>query len=433
MARRFEIRTTALSILGLSAALAIGWGVRRSCRTVARRGLRTGLDEQRYRSIYLYSPNAIFEMDLTGRIIDANPAADRISGYPLSRGGINWRDLVSPEDRRKVLRHFSLTARGESQLLEICITRKDGRPVDLTVTAVPIVVDGEIIGIIGIGQDITERKAAERKVQELLAREQIARADSERGRKEIERLMEMKARFIRGFSHDLKNPLGAVDGHAQLLETGAKGELTAPQLESVQRIRRAIRTVLDLINALVDLSRAEAGALHLDYRRTEPASLILATIEEYRAEIEAHDLAFDAEIPDTLPPIVTDPDRVHQILGNLLSNAIKYTPEGGRIGIHAAVQKDRNAPGPGHWIRVSIQDSGPGIPEDQREQIFDEFVRMEPGARGGSGLGLAISRRLARLLGGDITVESEPGQGSCFILWLTAETRERSDVEVSSS
>jgi signal transduction histidine kinase len=230
---------------------------------------------------------------------------------------------------------------------------------------------------------------------------------------------------MRGVSHDLKNPLNAIDGHAQLLEDGVKGPLTPAQKESIGRIRRAVQTQLSLIVDLLELSRAESGSLPIHKEPTDVLAVVAEEIEEHRATAEAagHTLTF---FPDGQTPAVeTDRERLKQVLGNLLSNAVKYTPPRGRIEVR--IEKTdgagRLAGRPAVAIRVS--DTGHGIPPEKLDAIFDEFTRLAPGLAEGAGLGLAIARRISRLLGGDITVVSEVGVGSVFSLWLPFENAPR--------
>src|SRR5690606_12386875 len=126
----------------------------------------------------------------------------------------------------------------------------------------------------------------------------------------------------------------------------------------------------------------------------------------------------ETRLPEAVPVIESDEGRNRQILGNLLSNAIRYTPENGRVIVRVESGEDRSAPAVGRWVAVSVSDTGPGIPREQHESIFEEFKRAETATGGGAGIGLSISRILARALGGDITVESEVGRGSTFTVWL---------------
>lgn len=250
--------------------------------------------------------------------------------------------------------------------------------------------------------------------------------EAERRRQEAERSVEARARLIRGISHDLKNPLGAIDGYAQLLESGVRGELTPEQLESVQRIRRAVGSTLSVIDDLVELSRAEAGQLEMERAPTRVDVVARESAEEHRAVAEAAGLTLQVEIPEELPTVNTDAEHVRRILGNLLSNATKYTPEGGQVTVRAEVRSGGPAQRPGRWLAITVSDTGPGIPEEVRERIFEEFYRLPTpeGREEGAGLGLAISRRLARMLGGDVTLVSEVGRGSAFTLWLPLDAAE---------
>ncbi len=269
-----------------------------------------------------------------------------------------------------------------------------------------------------------------------LAEESRRRAhDEELLRRELEATMESRARLIRGFSHDVRNPLGAADGYAQLLENGVYGELSEQQKASVTRIRRSIQSAVVLTDDLLDLARLEAGQLQVERASLDVAAVSAETVEEYRAQAETAGLTMEVQLPGEPLRVESDGRRIHQVLGNLLSNAIKYTSEGGRVSVRVAAcarppgpgdagerraQGDRLTRG-GSWITLAVSDTGIGVSPEQRSRIFDEFARAEPGTARGAGLGLTISRRLARALGGDITLESEPGAGSTFTLWLPRE------------
>lgn len=252
--------------------------------------------------------------------------------------------------------------------------------------------------------------------------------ETQRRREELERIVASRERLMRGFSHDVKNPLGAADGHLQLLEEGVVGDLEPKQAESVRRSRDSIRSALELIEALVGLARAEAGGIELESEPLDVREIARGAAEEYRAQAEAAGLSIDIELPDELPVIDSDGSRIRQILGNLLSNAVKYT-ERGEVTVTVGTRAGGRAPGPGRWVVVSISDTGRGIPEAQQRRLFQEFHRIEPGPKTGAGLGLAISQRLARLLGGAITVDSAPGVGSTFTLWLSLADEARSPEE----
>ena len=247
-----------------------------------------------------------------------------------------------------------------------------------------------------------------------LAYEKVRLIDEAReGRLALERLMRSRQRLMRGFSHDVKNPLGAADGYADLLGAGIYGSVTSKQSESIQRIRHSIRRALDLIDDLHELARAETGNIALRRQVVDPGEIALTSADEYRGAAEAAGLPLTVDLPAELPRVETDGGRVGQILGNLLSNAIKYTSAGSIVVRVREAPADDASHG---WVEFDVIDTGLGIDAGKRELIFEEFSRVSGTDRAGAGLGLAISKRLAEALGGQITVESEFGHGSTFTL-----------------
>ena len=234
---------------------------------------------------------------------------------------------------------------------------------------------------------------------------------------ELERVTRSRARLIRGFSHDLKNPLGAADGHAALLETGIPGPLSASQQESVRRIRATLRAGFHLIDELVELGRVEAGQLTIRRREVRAGDVLDGIAAQYHPQAQAAGLDLVVEPSDHLEAIHTDPRRVEQILGNLVSNAIKYT-ETGTVRIGARDTGAARSDSAERWMHLFVEDTGVGISPESIDLVFQEFSRLRTTGVPGAGLGLAISSRIARALGGEITVESQPGSGSTFTLSL---------------
>jgi signal transduction histidine kinase len=247
--------------------------------------------------------------------------------------------------------------------------------------------------------------------------------EAEQRRAELELATESRARLMRGVSHDLKNPLGAIDGHAALLEEGIRGPLAPDQKASVTGIRRSVRSLLALVGDLVDLSKAEAGQLSVNPSTVDVGELVRDTVEDHRAAAEAAGLAVRFESGDGVSAARTDAQRVRQVLGNLLSNATKYTPSGGQIVVRTEERTGDGRLPAGRWAAIDVIDTGPGIPADRFEEIFKEFSRLQTDGKPGAGLGLTIARRISQLLGGDITVASTVGQGATFTLWLPIEGR----------
>jgi signal transduction histidine kinase len=234
----------------------------------------------------------------------------------------------------------------------------------------------------------------------------------------LKRSTEQRATLIRGVTHDIKNPLGAASGYAELLEDGVAGPMTTQQTEMVRRFKRLVATALQTVAELVDLARVDVGELSVDRRETDILAVVRGVVDDYQASAAQKRLALTLDTPGEPVVVTTDPAGVRHVLENLLSNAIKYTPEKGAISVAVSIASaaDVNAP----LIRIGVRDNGPGIPMAFRDRVFDEFFRV-PSTESdapGSGLGLAISRRTARLLGGDVTLGDAPGHGSVFTLLL---------------
>lgn len=250
--------------------------------------------------------------------------------------------------------------------------------------------------------------------------------ESERGRRELRQVLESRSRLMRGFSHDVKNPLNAADGFLQLLQEGIMGELAGRQQEGVDRARRAVAEAVKLIDELLDLARAEADEITIERQAVDLRRMVRELAEEYRAQAAMKGLALEARIPNEFPLLESDATRIRQVLGNLLTNAIKYTPEGSvevRLELVAGAEAPgAEAPAAARWALVAITDSGPGLTPAEQQGLFQEFRRLDTAAgTTGTGIGLASSRRIARALRGEITVASAPGRGSTFTFWLPLE------------
>ncbi|HST06913.1 MAG TPA: HAMP domain-containing sensor histidine kinase, partial [Gemmatimonadaceae bacterium] len=237
------------------------------------------------------------------------------------------------------------------------------------------------------------------------------------GRRKLEQMIQSRSRLIRGFSHDVKNPIGAADGYAELLREGIYGPLSPAQENSINRIRSSIKSALSLIDDLHELGRAETGHLALSLEPVDIGDLVHGLGDEFHAAARAGGLSLSVDAEPDLPIIVTSGGRVRQIASNLVSNAIKYTKDGS-VTLRAARRASCSPLENAECVVLEVTDTGSGIPPDRQEFIFQEFSRLGDGNKPGAGLGLAISRLLAQALGGQISVESEPAHGSTFTLWL---------------
>jgi PAS domain S-box-containing protein len=226
-----------------------------------------------------------------------------------------------------------------------------------------------------------------------------------------------KDKFLSMMSHDVRTPLTTISGHAELLARGFHGLLNEEQLESAHAIQEASRNVERLLDDILSFAQLESGTVIVRLE-TVPVQEALARAESLiRLRLQQAELTLTTELCEADLAVDADPDRLQQILLNLLTNAIKFTPAGGQLTVSCAVRDDR--------VAIEVRDNGIGIPPDRLEQIFQPFVQLQAqvatdAPHRGVGLGLAISRELARAMGGEITVESQPGVGSTFTLTLSA-------------
>ena len=292
-----------------------------------------------------------------------------------------------------------------------------------------------MLGAIGLGALLVGLARERRQAVSLATRT----AELERLYQEVARSNRMKSEFLANVSHELRTPLNAVVGFVEMLREGVYGELSPRQALPVDRIAASATHLRQLVDRLLDIAKIAAGRLELHAEPLVLRAFVLNVASEMESLVSERGLSLSVSVSPTLPRIVTDQTHLRQILINMIGNAVKYTPSGSvQVRARLVGGNDQSAgemlvPPTGAssdhahaWVALQVVDTGIGIEEKDRERIFDEFEQVNAGARTdsasrGTGLGLAISRRLARLLGGDLTVVSEPGRGSTFTLWLPVE------------
>jgi signal transduction histidine kinase len=229
---------------------------------------------------------------------------------------------------------------------------------------------------------------------------------------QLESFSRNKSQFLASMSHELRTPLNAIIGLTEMMVTNATRFSTEKALEPLQRVSRAGTHLLGLINQVLDLSKIEAGKLELNLQTVQLAPLIDEVVGTARQLADQNKNRLTVEAPDDLGSLTVDPMRLRQILFNLLSNACKFTKDG---EVKLLASRDRD------WVEMSVSDTGIGMTADQEAKLFEEFAQADKTTAqrfGGTGLGLAITRKLARMMGGDVTVASEPGKGSVFTVRL---------------
>ena len=249
--------------------------------------------------------------------------------------------------------------------------------------------------------------------------------EAQRAEVEARQASRAKSEFLATMSHEIRTPVNAIIGYTELLELGISGPVTADQRAQLERIRASGHHLTRLINEVLDLAKIEARQMSVQPLPGLVGDAAEAALALVRPAAAAKQLRLSDQCEgEPGASYLGDPHRVQQILVNLLSNAIKFTPRGGsvRVWCDSATPPPASLGGMGDpWIRVTVRDTGIGIAADALERVFEPFQQVETGytrTKDGTGLGLTISRRLARLMGGDVMVESEPGRGSTFTLWL---------------
>jgi PAS domain S-box-containing protein len=371
------------------------------------------ISEKRFSGIIGIAAEAIISVDEAQRIVLFNEGAEHIFGYGMDEVMGQPLTILLPESARGVhekhVRTFGESpqvARRMGQRRQISGRRKNGVEFPAEASISKLELGGERVYTVVL-RDITEARNA------VLAQEALLLA--------VTQAMEARTRLLRGVTHDVKNPLGAADGYAQLLELELRGTLLPEQEKWVAGVRRGIGRALALITDLLDLSLAESGGLPVVREGADLRLLVMEVVEEHRGIAEAAGHVLTCECTERVP-IETDPARVRQVLGNLVTNALKYTPAPGRITLWIERDAEGGPKRAGPWVAAHVSDSGPGIPLDQRESVFGEFHRLHTTEQAsGHGLGLAISRLIARLLDGDLTVSGKPDEGATFSLWLPAD------------
>ncbi|MFN2637123.1 MAG: sensor histidine kinase [Gemmatimonadaceae bacterium] len=235
-----------------------------------------------------------------------------------------------------------------------------------------------------------------------------------------------KAEFLAVMSHELRTPLNSIGGYVDLLEMELRGPVTDAQKADLQRIKRSQQHLLGIINDILNFTRLEATEIEYDIMDVPVRGLLNDLDAMVGSLAKAKSVAYTCHAPPKSVFARTDPDKMRQILVNLASNAVKFTPSGGRVDISATADAK--------VVSISIRDTGPGIPPDKLEKVFEPFVQLDRGltrSTDGTGLGLPISRGLARGMGGDILLESRLGNGSIFTLVLPRGQRRPTPVSTS--
>ena len=355
------------------------------------------------------APVAIVTIDLDGNISGWSPAAEELYGYtPEEAIGKNIDDLVAnhPSIREEAENYTNVNIEqpGPNQIqLKTQRTHKDGRLIDVTVSAMPVYIEGERRGYIAIYNDISQL---------------------EKARRDAEEANQAKSAFLANMSHELRTPLNAIIGFTRIVKRKGEEILPEKQIDNLDKVLVSAEHLLGLINTVLDISKIEAGRMDIHVSSFDLKPLIDLVMVTTQPLVRQDQVDLVSDVADGLPIVQSDLEKIKQILINLLSNAAKFTHQG---EIKVAVREA------GGQISIGVSDTGIGISPEAVERVFEEFQQADVSTTreyGGTGLGLSISRSLARLLGGDLTVTSEQGKGSVFTLTLPVNFAQQEETPV---
>ncbi len=366
-------------------------------------------ERHRYQDLFDFAPDGYLVTDIHGKIHEVNRAAAELLNVPQKYLAGKVLTNFVPEEQRRVFRSLLLQLRviDRIQEWEICLTARNRPRFEAAITVAAVKdSEGRAIGLRWLIRDIADRKQIEAQLQQMqLQNLELIEADR------------LKAQFIATMSHELRTPLNAILGFSSVLLRHFQQRFEPQQFNMIERIFENGRQLLSLIEDVLDFSKLRSNKLELALEPFDLADLVNETIEELRSLATKKNLSIQVHLVQDHFSVVNDRTRVRQILANLLSNAIKFTDQG-----NIAIEVDLLPSEPtSNHVTIAVRDTGIGIAETDLSFIFQEFRQANQTVtrtHGGTGLGLAITKALTDLMGGEISVASELGQGSTFIIEL---------------
>jgi PAS domain S-box-containing protein len=390
------------------------------------------VQRRRYRTLFEGVPDPYIVTDEHGIIEEANDAIARLLGVTTAH--IMRRSLdsfIDPQTRRELATRLAdMPTRGRLEKRTIHVKAPDGKliQVEATVSVLESQRDGRQ-SFCWLLRDVSSRQESEDSMRALnrslnarvaqRTRElELALEGEQAARKDAEAANRIKTELFARLSHEFRTPLHAVSGYLEILQQNIHGGLTKEQRRDVERIHQAQEHLMALVNMILDFAKLEAGPIELSMAEIPIEETILGAEALVFPQFEKKKIAFTHRAGNPSLTLFADREKVQQILVNLLANAMKFTPAEGAVELDWRLEDES--------VLVRVRDTGPGIPPDKIDQIFEPFVQLRsPGSvpTGGTGLGLPISRDLARAMGGDVTASSTLGVGSVFAVTLPLRKR----------
>ncbi|WP_420129517.1 PAS domain S-box protein [Longimicrobium sp.] len=410
--------------------------IRRALLFDAERAARRAAEEseEQFRTMAESIPQLAWMADAQGALFWYNQRWYDYTGTDFgTMQGWGWRTVHHPDHVDRVTERYTAAVQAEVPWEDTFPLRgHDGRYRRFLSRALPLRdAEGRVVRWFGTNTDVEEQLRAEEARAALLEEAQAARGAAEEANR-------AKSMFLATMSHEIRTPINAVIGYAELLDMGIQGALNEGQRGYLARIRASSQHLLGLVNDVLDFAKIEAGEMGFTARRVELRASAAEAVGMVAPQAESRGVELREEPCPPGAGYLADPDRVRQILLNLLSNAIKFTHPGGTITVRCVPNGEPpgQAAGAGPWACIEVRDTGIGIAAEQLARIFEPFTQVDgthTREAGGTGLGLAISRRFARLMGGELTARSQPGEGSAFFLWLPTAPAEEGSETVDGS
>ncbi|WP_135605632.1 PAS domain-containing sensor histidine kinase [Methanococcoides sp. NM1] len=356
--------------------------------------------ETKYRLIFENSPLGIFHFDKNGIVTECNESLLKILGLPKEEViGFNMEISLRDENMRLALEAVLARKSGQYEGEYSPTTGTKITPIKADFSP-NISEDGSLQGGICIIEDITKRKRAEDALQRYA--EELANANEE-----LKSLDRMKDEFLSNVSHELKTPLTCIKGYGQILSDETLGSVNDQQKKTVDTIMRNSERLRRLVDSLLYISKVQAGTIEYVFEPVQIVEITDYVVADMLPQVKEKNLTIEKYVPDSLPSINGDKDKLTDLLVYLVDNSIKFTPSGGRITVTAQEKEDN--------LHISVEDTGIGIPKELIPNLFQRFYQIDASIRrryGGTGVGLYISKNIVEAHNGKIWVESEEGGGT---------------------